>query len=332
MKSPKLVLFLPLFSLCASTLVHAEPKDIVFSGCCDASAAAALDSKHVVVADDEQSTLRIYELSGGQAVSEIKMDDFIGSTGGKKKKPQEVDIEAAAQIGTRTYWVGSHGRNSKGKEAPPRQQIFATETKTVDGQLTLEPVGKPYADLLRDLFDAPQLKKYNLEEASRMAPKKPGALNIEGLAETPEGGLLIGFRNPIPQGKAIVVPLLNPADIIEGKSAKIGEPIELDLGGLGIRSLGRLGDRYIIIAGAFDVGEGSKLFTWKGGEDKPEQVEGVDFPGLNPEAVTFATEGDRTKYLILSDDGTLSVDGQDCKRLKDASLKKFRGRLLDIGS
>ena len=332
MKFHQMVLLLPLLGFYPMTLAQAEQTDIVFSGCCDASAAAALDNKHIVVADDEQNTLRIYELSGGNAISEIKMDDFIGHTGSKKKKPQEVDIEAAAQIGTRTYWVGSHGRNSKGKEALPRQQIFATETKAVDGKLTLEPVGKPYADLLKDLFAAPQLKKYNLKKASLSAPKKSGALNIEGLAESAEGGLLIGFRNPIPRGKAIVVPLLNPADIIEGMPAKIGKPLELDLGGLGIRSLGRLGDRYLIIAGAFDVGEGSKLFTWKGGKDKPTQVDGVTFPGLNPEAVTFSTEGDSTKYLILSDDGTLSVDGQDCKRLKDAALKKFRGRLLEIGS
>jgi hypothetical protein len=34
----------------------------------------------------------------------------------------------------------------------------------------------------------------------------PGGLNIEGLAATPDGQLLIGFRNPLSEGKALLLP------------------------------------------------------------------------------------------------------------------------------
>jgi len=52
------------------------------------------------------------------------------------------------------------------------------------------------------------------EEASHLAPKTPGALNIEGLCATPDHKLLIAFRNPLPQSKALLIPLENPEQVI----------------------------------------------------------------------------------------------------------------------
>jgi hypothetical protein len=92
-------------------------------------------------------------------------------------------------------------------------------------------VGAPYKHLLEDLLAAPQLKDYKLEEAAKLSPEAEGGLNIEGLAATPAGGLLIGFRNPIRRGKALIVPLNNPAGVVEGARADLGDPIELDLEG-----------------------------------------------------------------------------------------------------
>ena len=48
-------------------------------------------------------------------------------------------------------------------------------------------------------------------------------MNIEGLCPTPEGELLIGFRNPIPGERALIVPLKNPGELIEGKPARFGD-------------------------------------------------------------------------------------------------------------
>ncbi|HYG61171.1 MAG TPA: DUF3616 domain-containing protein [Thermoanaerobaculia bacterium] len=70
-----------------------------------------------------------------------------------------------------------------------------------------------------------------------MPAEEPGALNIEGLAAK-DGKLLIGFRGPVRGGKALVVTLENPQEVLnQGAPASFATPIELDLDGLGIRSL-----------------------------------------------------------------------------------------------
>lgn len=94
--------------------------------------------------------------------------------------------------------------------------------------------------MFRDILEDSRLDQFNLKEAETKAPKAEGGLNIEGLTATPEGELLIGFRNPIPDGKALLLPLKNPSDLVKNPDtakAIFGEPITLDLGGLGIRSI-----------------------------------------------------------------------------------------------
>jgi hypothetical protein len=116
------------------------------------------------------------------------------------------------------------------------------------------------------MFQDERLKKYELEKAEKLAPKEEGGLNIEGLTATPNGELLIGFRNPIPGGKALILPLTNPLDLIQKPETEVnaifGEPIELDLGGLGIRSIEywQVYQVYLIIAGAYDGSDQFALY------------------------------------------------------------------------
>ena len=140
---------------------------------------------------------------------------------------------------------------------------------------------------------------------------------------------MIGFRNPIPGGKALLVPLLNPNAVIEGARAEFGAPVELDLGGLGIRSLGYYEDRFVIIAGAFSEGDPSKLYEWNG-KDQPRHLEKVSFDSLNPEGIAFHRANGESEYFILSDDGNVEIDGCACKKLKEASQKRFRGRVVQF--
>src|SRR5262249_24366218 len=147
------------------------------------------------------------------------------------------------------------------------------------------PVGKPYMNLLSDLVHEPRFTPYRLATASRLAPKASGALNIEGLCATPTTNLLIGFRNPIPQGRALLIPLRNPFEVVAGRPARFGDPILLDLGGQGIRVIGFWQGHYIIIAGTFDGSSHSRLYFWNGDDVAPKRVEGVHLKGINPEAV-----------------------------------------------
>ena len=298
-----------------------------YRGMCEASAAVSLSADLFAVANDEDNILRVYHRQpGGLPAFSFDMTSFLRIG----KKHPETDIEASAKIGDRVYWITSHGRNAKGKDAPNRERFFATTFKIDNGVVRLTPVGKPYRSLLDDLVREPGLARFNLAAASLRAPKERGALNIEGLTSTPEGHghLLIGFRNPIPQGKALLVPLLNPAELIEGKPARFGDPLLLDLGGYGIRDIERGKDGYLIIAGSHNADGESRVYTWAGGNARPVHLEGIRFPGLNPEGLAFTDEDGESTFFVLSDDGTLKIGGVDCKKLKDPTQRQFRGYAL----
>ena len=174
------------------------------------------------------------------------------------------------------------------------------------------------------MLAAPALASFQLGQAAHLPPKAPGGLNIEGLTATPTGELLIAFRNPIPDGRGLLVPLLNPTEILEdadGMKAQFGAPILLDLGGYGVRSLSWWQGRYLIIAGHYASGRRSRLYDWTG-HGQPRLIS-IELDNLNAEG--FFTPEKRPEILILSDDGERLVDGVACKDLRDPARKTFRG-------
>ena len=314
---------------CASTLAlagftHAASLSAptTYRGMCDASAAVSLTPDLFAVANDEDNILRVYSRKAGALPSQsFDMTSFLRIG----KKSPEADIEGSAVIGDNVFWITSHGRNAKGKDAPNRERFFATSFTITNDIVKMVPVGKPYPSLRDDLVREPKLARFNLAAASQRAPKEPGALNIEGLTSTPDNTLLIGFRNPIPQGKALLVPLLNANEVILGRPARFGDAIQLDLGGYGIRSIGRDKDKYLIIAGSSGSDGESRAYAWDGGAAAPVLMSGVRFPGLNPEGLAYSTSDGRTEFFILSDDGTLKINGEDCKRIRNPAYRQFRG-------
>jgi hypothetical protein len=318
----------------SAPVVRGAQRQVVFSGMCDASGAVPLSAKLFAVADDEGNVLRIYDADrGGAPLASVDVSDGLdlpqpkvkkkkrnkpGKT--KKKRAPETDLEAATRVGELALWLTSHGRNSGGKLKHERHRLFATTRPKEGAELPV--VGVPYQTLLDDLAADPRYAVFGLQHAGELAPKQPGGLNIEGMTERPEGGVLIGFRNPVPKGKALMVPLLNPLEVVHGESPRFGDPVTLDLGGLGVRSLSFWHGRYLIAAGHYDQGAPSQLYTWDGGQ-KLERVRTLDFRRFNPEA--FYSPEEREEFLVLSDDGSLSVDGEDCKKLRDGSHKRFRG-------
>jgi len=296
------------FALGAALQAQASPE--VYRGLCDASAAVALDAKHFVVANDENNTLAIYQRGQPEAVATLPLADFLDS--GDK----ESDLEGAALVGKRIYWISSHGRNKNAKERPERYRFFATDIDTSKNPPALKPVPKRYEKLLDDLVKADALKAFNLKDAAKLAPEAPGGLNIEGLAALPDGRLLIGFRNPIPNGKALLVPLENPDELLEGKAAKFGEPVLLALRNRGVRSIERVGSEFLIVAGpTADKGTFS-LYHWSGkSSDAPKLAQGLDFADLRPEAL-FDIGGGQVQ--VLSDDGGIETGGVACKDRKPA--------------
>src|SRR2546430_1730890 len=277
---------------------------------CDASAAVALTDRLFAVASDEDSVIRVYNRE--QSGNPVQSSDLSALLDLDARKP-ESDLEAAARIGDRAYWISSHGRNRSGKLRLSRERFFATQIITNAQGIDLKIVGRPYEDLLRDLTDDPKLARFNLAEASLHEPKARGALNIEGLSATSDGSLLIGFRNPIPGGQALLVPMLNPDEVIHAKRAKLGEPILLDLDGLGIRDMAYLDGKYLIIGGPYDGRGQSHLYEWSGRTSAPRRLKHAHFKGLNPEAIIFYPDKGWQQVQLLSDDGKKPVNGKPCK-------------------
>lgn len=300
--------------------IHAAPDGkggpvATYRGSCDASAAVALDARHFVVGNDENNALAIYRQGEAAKVGRLDLAAFLDT-----QAREESDIEAAAAIGTRIYWITSHGRNGRGELQPARHRLFATDI-VAGTPPRLTPAGTPYRDLLRDLVDAPALAAWNLGKASTLPAEARGGLNIEGLAATADGRLLVGFRNPLREGRALVVPIDNPGEVVAGQRAKVGAPIELDLGARGIRSLELVAATYYIVAGPTGDDGRFALYRWSGrAGDAPEAI-AVDLATLRPEAL-FAIPG-TASIELASDDGGILVDGRECKKLA-RSKQRFR--------
>lgn len=299
------------------------------TGMGDASAAVAAGPGLFVVANDEDNVLRVYRTDDpGGPVQSFDLSAFLGTD----PDHPETDIEGAARIGDRVYWIGSHGANKDGKPRPGRRRLFATTLSVAEGRVAIAPVGVPYRDLVRDLDRAPALREFRLEEAAKKSPHEEGALNIEGLCATPQGALLIGLRSPVPDGKALVVPLENPEEVVAGREARLGEPVRLSLDGLGVRSIefSEVRKKYLVLAGPAGDRGNFHLYLWDGPPStEAERCEKVDFAGYRPEALAVLP-GDDAEVLVLSDDGVKPAGGKRGKNAGTASgsqgFRSFRVR------
>jgi len=79
---------------------------LVFRRASDASAAVAIAKDMFIVADDENNVLRVYRT--GEAGSPVFSYDLTGFLGIDPEHP-EADIEGTTKIGSRIYWIASHG-------------------------------------------------------------------------------------------------------------------------------------------------------------------------------------------------------------------------------
>ena len=324
--------FLPLLWLCAckhQPLPAASPRpqsgDLLFKGACDASGAVALDDVRFAVADDEDNSLRVYDAQhAGAPLTASDLSAALGLVG--REHSNEADLEAGTRVGDVALWLTSHGRSSQGEREPSRMRFFATTIPQHGEAVAL--VGQVYDGLLTELIGSHALSAFQLDQAAKLAPKSPGGLNIEGLSvRRDQRSVFIGFRNPVPEGRALLVPMYNPLTVVRGQKPELGVPTLLGLDGLGIRAITLWHDQYWIIGGtAENYTRDSRLFRWDG-EHAPEVVQ-VDLHDFNAEAlVAFETQG---RLLLLSDDGERDVGGTKCKDLEDPTRKGFRGRWLPI--
>jgi hypothetical protein len=259
--------------------VHA-PFPGTVSGSSDASTALALDASWMLVGDDESNVLSVYPRSGGAAVAQW---DY------SKNGPmlaKELDLEASAKVKDALYLIGSHSNKKDGGDAmADRGHLFEVKIEGTGSATRVTYVGK-FSDLENQLVAWDRGDAHGLgadhfgfanSAAAGITPERVDGFSIEGLVGAPnDSALWLGFRAPLASAgartSALIVPLTNYAALVAGtaSAAAFGTPIELDLGGRGIRAIERDGSgNYLIIAGPAGASNPAlarnfALFGWNG--------------------------------------------------------------------
>lgn len=322
------------------------------TGGADASTAVALDANRMVAAIDEDQRLRIADRDeSGLPLNELDVNSLLGLTDVSGGVPREVDIEASVRVGNRLYWLGSHSNSASGNLRPNRQRLFALDYSAPS---TLSYVGR-YDGLRSDLltWDSSNVHGLGANYFGLTASAAVGVIpedasgagfNIEGLAIAPNGQAYLAFRAPIvpasQRTRALIVPINNLADLVNGNPASgpatFGAPIQLDLGGRGIRSLDCNASECLIIGGAATAGGNFRLYTWDGNPASQPVERSGDLSGLNPEGIVElpATLSSASVVQILSDlgDTVFYGDGTIAKDLPEDNWKKFRSDLITLGA
>ncbi|MCB1629135.1 MAG: DUF3616 domain-containing protein, partial [Xanthomonadales bacterium] len=331
------------------------------TGAADASAAISLAGNQVVVADDENQALRIYERDrSGWPQASFDFTDQLGLTDLSGGVPREVDIEAATAIGSRIYWSGSQGNARDGDERPNTRRLFATDVSGRGTGTTLSYVGR-YDHLRDDLVAWDVANGHGMGAdffgfAAGTQPSVPPIIatgfNIEALSIAPDGSSgWLGFRAPLIGGQALIVPLGNldalVATPLEGSqgpgSAQFGTPILLDLGGRAIRSLERnAAGEYLIIAGPVGA-EGPapndfRLYRWSGDPlDAPvalnlnlaDRLSGGSYEAI-VEVPPDLLAGGPLELIVDTGDHVYYNDGVAAKDLAEQRFAKFRSELFQL--
>ncbi len=221
----------------------------------DASSAIALDANYMVVGDDEASVLRVYDRAGGVALVEWSYATALANGG-------ELDLEAGTRVGDTLYFVGSQSNSKSGSESDPRENLFAVTVSGTGAQTSFTYLGKSSSlETALSSWDSSNAHGkgagyfgFAAASAAGVVPEGVNGFSIEGMSASQDGNqLLLAFRAPqtdtITREKAVIVPVAISGLI--GGSPSFGVPIELDLGGRGIRSIEKTadGNGYLLLAG-----------------------------------------------------------------------------------
>lgn len=335
-------------------------------GAADASAGVFLDESHFLVVNDEDQVLRLYHISAdsstgdstipvttsGHLLPETQTGDTLLLT-----ESREVDIEGIFKVGDRLYMTGALANSTDGAIRPNRNRIFSVGT---DGH-QFSFVGS-YHYLLDDMVAWDQANGHGMgadalglaaATAEGKFPTDIDGLNVEGLAIMPghEGGAYMGFRSPLIDNQALLIPILNFMKLAESKkggkagTADFGAPMLLDLGGRGIRDMVCNQHGCLILAGPYgDIGGDFAFYTWNG--SGAPQMHSADLVNIRPEGILgwnasggLAVRGTdeaitpQSTVVLVSDLGSRMTYGgiPEQKKLPFKNLKFFRVDYVTLG-
>ncbi|PKO30832.1 MAG: hypothetical protein CVU36_08000 [Betaproteobacteria bacterium HGW-Betaproteobacteria-9] len=260
------------------------------------------DGRFLVVEDEKSHPLSLVTLGADghvdstaltagllQMFSEFwKLDDLEGLT-----------IDRAGFV----YAITSHSRDDDGDKKKSRERLVRFR---VEGARVVD------AKIVDGLKQALAKRHPVLAAAAEVRDVKGGGgLNIEALEMSPDQKqLLIGFRSPLRDGRALIASVANPTAIFESDETPRIAPVleELDLGGHGIRGVSyvpALG-AYLVIGGPVSR-EGATFDLWRWSGEPGAPAHRVTVPGLGgfekAEGVCPVVVGGLERIVIVSDDG-----------------------------
>lgn len=352
----------------AASTASARPSSTIFpTVVADASAASPVDDDYMFIADDETNVIRLYNRHySGQSVDSLDITVDAGGVSGEEFDMEASSLSVKDNAAKRIYWIGSLGNSKKGALKPYRNRVVATDITGTGANSKL--AVKSYSENMRPALiswgDACGWN-FTASAAEGMIPKRIDGFNIEGLAVAPQGEMAyVGFRAPCVPVKgtmpaasnrlyAVVAPVTNFEAMmnVSGKSdvsPVIGEPVLFDFGGLGIRSMERVGTAgYLIVAGLYQGGGTPAVYLWDGvvpansgaapivsGSgitklelDMSDLVQASSDGGVegHPEALMAEQSGNVLTIHLICDNGTVDYygDGTEAKSLIQP-YKKFR--------
>lgn len=321
------------------------------TGIADASAAIALDDDYMIIANDESNLFYVYDRKkSGLPVTtfDFNQANYLTLTDGSTNNWKEVDVEAGVKSITtpgKIYWLGSMSNSSSFNNKPNRDRLFAVNV-TGTGSATSFTNSGFYSNLRQQLITWGDANGYDFTAASAAGKdaKTIDGFNVEGMVFGPDNSTLyIGFRAPlVPTGsrtKAVIAPIANfETWFNNGAPAgnpSIGAPIELDLGGRGIRDMIRMANGgYIIIAGSYGDAQAGAVYLWTGlSTAAPILIPSLGINTLNVEGVLpiniSGTEtADRLQVISDNGDNVYYTDNIAAKDLGQNNMKKFSSDIV----
>jgi len=261
------------------------------------------DGRFLVVEDEKQHPLSLVTISSdGNVRSAPLSPGFLEANESfwKLDDLEGITLDRSGYI----YAITSHSRDSDGGEKKSRGKLVRFR---IEGGSVVEPA------VVKGLKPALVAAHPVLAAAAQaLYVKEEGGLNIEAMEISPDQQrLLIGFRSPLLDKRAIIAYVENPSAMFKaGEPPRIAATLDtLDLGGNGIRGMSYLSalGGYLVISGPVSREQVQfQLWFWSGQRGEPARR--VTVPGLkgfeHAEGISPAVIDGRQRIIIVSDDGS----------------------------
>ena len=271
------------------------------------------DGRFLVVEDEKQHPFSLVTIDAAGAIHAAPLGPGFLEAGSAFWKLDDLEGLAMDPSGN-LYAITSHSRNDEGDEKKSRDKLVRFRIagdRVVDTRIVMEL--KPALRATHPVLAA---------AADILDVKGEGGLNIEALEfSIDQRRLLLGFRSPLLDHRAIIAGIENPDAMLDaGESPRISpDLITLDLQGDGIRGMAYFPDLggYLVISGPIAREQAQfQLWFWSGQADEPARRATV--PGLegleHAEGVSAAVLEGRRRIIIVSDDGSRKA-GRDARFL-----------------